>query len=196
MINKIIECFVTVLYVGKIRFAPGSFGSLVAFPLAYSLMYLILKYEIIFHFAGLSQPELISLNIFIIEIIVILILFILGIYTSSIYVKVTKRKDPKEVVIDEVVGQMLTIILCSFSVIFVQASNLSQNLDNTTINLIFLFLLPFVLFRLFDIFKPWPIIWIDKNISGGFGIMIDDIIAAIFATVMQYVIIFLILDFI
>lgn len=42
-------------------------------------------------------------------------------------------------------------------------------------------ILGFVLFRLFDILKPWPISWLDKKVSGGFGIMIDDVIAGIAA---------------
>jgi len=42
-------------------------------------------------------------------------------------------------------------------------------------------LLGFVLFRVFDILKPWPISWLDKRVHGGFGIMIDDVIAGLFA---------------
>ncbi len=45
----------------------------------------------------------------------------------------------------------------------------------------------FVLFRLFDIFKPWPISWLDKKVSGGFGIMIDDVIAGLAAAAVIYV---------
>jgi phosphatidylglycerophosphatase A len=62
------------------------------------------------------------------------------------------------------------------------------------INFSFLFVLPFVLFRLFDIIKPWPINWFDKNIKGGIGIMVDDIVAAIFASVTHYAIIFTLID--
>ena len=46
-------------------------------------------------------------------------------------------------------------------------------------------LLAFVLFRLFDIVKPWPIRWFDRRIHGGFGVMFDDLIAALFAMVVQ-----------
>ena len=42
-------------------------------------------------------------------------------------------------------------------------------------------LLGFVLFRFFDIIKPWPIKWLDQHVQGGFGIMIDDVLAAVFA---------------
>lgn len=41
----------------------------------------------------------------------------------------------------------------------------------------------FALFRLFDIFKPWPIRWLDRHVEGGFGIMIDDVVAGIFAAI-------------
>ena len=50
----------------------------------------------------------------------------------------------------------------------------------------------FVLFRLFDIWKPWPISWLDKNIKGGFGILLDDLIAGLFAGVILYSLFFLI----
>jgi phosphatidylglycerophosphatase A len=47
-------------------------------------------------------------------------------------------------------------------------------------------LIGFLLFRLFDIWKPWPISWLDKRVHGGFGIMIDDVIAGIFAAILLY----------
>ena len=47
----------------------------------------------------------------------------------------------------------------------------------------------FVLFRIFDIGKPWPIRWIDQNISGGLGIMLDDVLAALYAWLILYVIV-------
>jgi phosphatidylglycerophosphatase A len=50
----------------------------------------------------------------------------------------------------------------------------------------------FVLFRLFDIWKPWPISWVDQNIKGGFGILLDDLIAGLFAGVILYPLFFLI----
>ena len=48
-------------------------------------------------------------------------------------------------------------------------------------SLLFLFIIPFVLFRFFDIVKPFPIKWVDKNVSGGFGILIDDVLAGVMA---------------
>ena len=75
---------------------------------------------------------------------------------------------------------MLVIILTSFSVIFVYSSSMPQKIDAAYIDFIFLFLMPFVLFRAFDILKPWPINWLDSNIKGALGVMIDDVAAALF----------------
>ena len=54
--------------------------------------------------------------------------------------------------------------------------------------------MPFVLFRIFDIFKPWPINYIDSNVKGGLGVMLDDVVAAIFASVMHYALVFIIIN--
>jgi phosphatidylglycerophosphatase A len=119
-----------------------------------------------------------------------IVLFIAGTYFTSLYIKETGREDPKEVVIDEVVGQMFTILLSCLASSFVHNSSLSEKLSSDTIDFIFMFVLPFGLFRFFDIVKPWPINWIDKNIKGGIGVMLDDILAAIFAITMCYAITF------
>ena len=71
----------------------------------------------------------------------------------------------------------------------------SKKIGEMYTDFIFLFLLPFVLFRIFDIFKPWPINWFDRNIKSAFGVMIDDIVAAFFAVVSQYVVVFFIMGF-
>ncbi len=49
-------------------------------------------------------------------------------------------------------------------------------------------LMGFLLFRIFDIWKPWPIRWVDKNVHGGFGVMFDDVMAAVFAWVIVFII--------
>ncbi len=69
--------------------------------------------------------------------------------------------DHGGIVWDEVAGYLLTMYWAPFTL---------QNM-----------LIGFVLFRLFDILKPWPINWLDKHVSGGFGIMIDDILAGLMA---------------
>ena len=73
----------------------------------------------------------------------------------------SESKDNSFIVIDEVAGMLVALSFISHDLI--------------------LYLFAFLLFRLFDIFKPWPISWIDKNIKGGLGILLDDLIAGFFA---------------
>ena len=88
-------------------------------------------------------------------------LFILGIYLCAYTAKALQTDDPSAVVWDEMVA--LPLVLAGFP------------LD-------WKFLLAgFVLFRVFDMCKPWPISWFDRRIHGGLGIMLDDVIAAVFA---------------
>jgi phosphatidylglycerophosphatase A len=154
-----------------------------------------LKHQVVFYISGYNPNEQQFLSVFLIEILATIILFFAGTYFTKIYIKDAQEQDPKEVVIDEVVGHMLVIILTSFSVIFVYSSSVPQKIEATYIDFIFLFLMPFVLFRTFDILKPWPINWLDSNIKGALGVMIDDVAAALFAVVCQYVIVFFIINF-
>ncbi|ABV75375.1 Phosphatidylglycerophosphatase A [Rickettsia akari str. Hartford] len=188
------EFFATFLYIGKMKYCPGTFGSIAAFPLTYFLIYFIVNNKIIILFSNLTLGEAQLVSIFIISFSLCLILLILGTYFTKIYLNYTNSNDPKEVVIDEVVGQMLTIILVFFSALFANESHLIKYFSPLTINIILLFILPFCLFRFFDIVKPWPINWFDKNIKGSIGVMLDDLLAAIFAAVTQYAIIFVLID--
>lgn len=194
--NKLVELLATFFYIGKIKYCPGTFGSLAAFPLYYIIVYFTMTNQIIFSFKNLNNMEQQMLTIFTIVSAFNIALFIIGIYCSSLYIKNTGREDPKEVVIDEVVGQMLVVSSCVFSNLFIHYSNVTNYLDTKHINFIFLFILPFVLFRFFDIIKPWPINWADRKIKGGLGVMLDDILAAIFAIVCQYAITFIIIDWV
>jgi phosphatidylglycerophosphatase A len=87
-------------------------------------------------------------------------LFILGVWVSDTISRMMKKEDPRTVVIDEAAGQFLALFLLS-----PQWSLCAAN---------------FVLFRFFDIVKPFPIKRVE-TFPGGFGIMLDDIVAAIFA---------------
>ncbi len=71
---------------------------------------------------------------------------------------------PKGVVWDEIVGYLITMLGLPFNWMWMLGG--------------------FLLFRLFDIWKPWPIRWVDRNVKGGLGIMFDDVIAAVFACVL------------
>jgi len=88
-------------------------------------------------------------------------LFCIGWWAAQVYVKRRMVQDPAEIVIDEIAAQMLVFVFA----------------PPTWYNLI----LGFALFRLFDIWKPWPIRWVDRTIGGGFGVMFDDILAALYA---------------
>jgi phosphatidylglycerophosphatase A len=90
-------------------------------------------------------------------------LFALGVWASEVTGRALGVSDHGGIVIDEIVAMM--IVLC-----FTPETPLA-------------WLLAFALFRLFDIVKPWPINWFDQRVKGGLGVMIDDLIAAIFAIV-------------
>ncbi len=126
------------------------------------------------------------LSIFIIFITLIILLFIIGMWLSSSYIKYYDTDDPKEIIIDEVVGQMLVIILTIPNIIIAQNSWLKHYLSKFQLNFVFLFLLPFIVFRLCDILKPWPIGWVDKTFKSGFGVMFDDIAAGLMSIVIIY----------
>lgn len=85
------------------------------------------------------------------------LIFIVGIWASTHYGKITKSHDSKHCVIDECLGQSLVLLFTPNDLLF--------------------YLLAFVYFRFFDIIKPWPTNWFDRNVKGGFGVMIDDVVA-------------------
>ncbi|QKX01410.1 phosphatidylglycerophosphatase A [Wolbachia endosymbiont of Cruorifilaria tuberocauda] len=103
--------------------------------------------------------------------VIIFLLFLIGLWSIVNYTKYYQTiQDPEEVVIDEVVGQLLTVFLTSIL--------LNQEMNSL------LLMLCFFSFRLFDIIKTWPINLIDRNIKCPLGIMLDDITAAILACVL------------
>ncbi len=91
-----------------------------------------------------------------------LAVFAVGIWASEIYARAAGTEDPGAVVIDEVAGQWLTLALAA-------------PLDPLFYALGFLF------FRVADILKPWPVNWAERRFAGGLGIMLDDILAAVYA---------------
>lgn len=103
----------------------------------------------------------------------VIISFIIGIAATAEVLKTTPH-DPGFVVIDEVSGQLLT-----FAPV---AAFLQGNLNSWGI-----YLSGFVLFRIFDIFKPQPVRWADRKILNAWGVMLDDIIAGIYAMLILYI---------
>lgn len=93
---------------------------------------------------------------------------VLGIVATAAVLKRSSVKDPSFVVIDEVAGQWIAL--------------LPAGLDPV------LFVAGFLAFRLFDIWKPWPISWADRAVPGALGVMLDDLIAGAFAAALVYAI--------
>jgi phosphatidylglycerophosphatase A len=93
-----------------------------------------------------------------------IIALVIGILACSDHVRETGRDDPSECVIDELAGQW---VACAF-VCFLPVSFPA-------------FFLAFALFRLFDIWKPWPVSWAEDNLKSGLGVMMDDIVAGLMA---------------
>lgn len=185
--NLIATCF----FVGKIKYAPGTFGSLLAFPINYFVASFVVKSRFLLPIEGFSYTERELATLVTCLLFSSLLVFFVGWIASNHYIKRTGREDPKEIVIDEVAGQMLTSALTFFSVAFLHVSDLGMKLDSQFIDVFCYFLLPFALFRLCDIIKPWPIGWMDRNIKGGLGVMLDDMAAGFMAVVLHHSIIFL-----
>lgn len=86
---------------------------------------------------------------------------LLGIWAGQVYVAHHRTEDPGEVVVDEIAAQLLVLAALPLT--------------------LFSTLVGFLLFRLFDIWKPWPVSWADRSVKGGLGIMLDDLLAAAYA---------------
>ena len=106
---------------------------------------------------------------FFIIFITILIFFSYSFISINNSFEVFNDDDPSEIVIDEVVGQMVVLLFIPiYETLFF-------------VNNLYYYLLSFIFFRLFDIWKPYPINYVDNNVKGAIGIMMDDIIAAIYS---------------
>ena len=135
-VNKLIYSW---FYLGFSPFAPGTMGTIGAIP----LIILLSRFGLYWY------------------LVITIVLMLLGCYLANIAAIDLKNSDPKQVVIDEVVGFLITMIA------------LPINWQSI--------LLGFICFRILDIFKPFPISYCDQKIKGGVGIMLDDVLAGIFA---------------
>ena len=131
---------------GLAPFAPGTWGSLAALPVAAICVWL----------GGTLALQMVSAA-----------LLAIGIAASNVYARAAGIKDPGEVVIDEVAGQCLTLLVVPLQPLHYFAA--------------------FLLFRFFDIVKPFPIRWLERKLPGGYGIMLDDTGAAIYAMIVYLV---------
>ena len=136
---------------GKIKFMPGTFGSLAT---TIFLFYL-------FHSLNISS------NIILIGLIII---FIYSFYAVSTHTESSKNKDPGEIIIDEFLGQSIPIYLYE----------ISHGTTKESDQAIVYYALFFILFRYFDIMKPFPVNFFDKNFKNSFGVIMDDICAGLY----------------
>ena len=151
MLNKINFLFVTLFGIGKIKKIPGSFASLT------TTLFLFFLFHV------LKVPP----NIVLISVIAI---FFISLYAVNIFIKDLDNKDPKEVVIDEFIGQSIPICLYEIA---------HEGTKETSQVLTFYFIM-FILFRVFDIAKPYPVSYYDKNFKNSFGVIMDDVCAGLY----------------
>ena len=152
---------VTTFGVGYLPLAPGTYGSAVGI-LIY-LFFASIESRTNFYFSEQGwQDAQISAWIHAFNLILFLLFCLLGIWASNRAVKLFQNKDPQQAVVDEVIGQLITFLFIPFAVSwkFVVAG--------------------FLLFRLFDIWKPYPIDSL-QNLPAGIGVCADDILAGVYA---------------
>ncbi|MDB9689083.1 phosphatidylglycerophosphatase A, partial [Acinetobacter baumannii] len=125
-------------------------------------------------FALLFVPIWLSLG-FTLSLIAILIMSVVGIYICGQTAKILDVHDDGRIVWDEFAGQSITFL----PLLYLQQINWIWVITG------------FILFRIFDVWKPWPIRVIDRQVHGGFGIMLDDIIAGVWAALCTLIIIHL-----
>ena len=136
---------------GKIKLIPGTLGSLATIIILY----------ILFHALSIS-PYLILAGLIIISIYSFLAI------TS--YIETNENKDPKEIIIDEFIGQSIPIYLYE----------ISHGTEKSPDEAIIFYGICFILFRFFDIKKPFPVNFIDKNYKNSFGVIMDDVCAGLY----------------
>ena len=165
MFKKINLLFVTFFWTGYIKIASGTFASLFT---SIIFFYLFRLY--------------ISIDYFQILCLVILFVFIYSLYAIKTLENEFEEIDAKQIVIDEVVGQTIPILLIEY-ITFSQSELLGADL--------YLYVASFFLFRFFDIFKPFPIRYFDKNYKNSFGIMFDDVLAGAYSSIVILLLIIL-----
>jgi phosphatidylglycerophosphatase A len=151
MINKINFLFVTLFGIGKIKKIPGSIASLATTIFLFFLLHI---FKI--------TPNFI--------LVFVIIVFFIALYAVNVFIKNLDNKDPKEVVIDEFIGQSIPI--CLYEIAHEGTKETSQVLTS--------YFIMFILFRIFDIVKPYPVSYYDKNFKNSFGVIMDDVAAGLY----------------
>jgi len=151
MIKTFNSLLVTMFGLGKIKFMPGTFGSLATTIILFYL----------FHSLNISSNAIL---------IGWMIIFIYSFYAVSTHTEDSKNKDPGEIIIDEFLGQSIPIYLYE----------ISHGTTKEGGEAIIYYTLFFILFRYFDIMKPFPVSFFDKNFKNSFGVIMDDVCAGLY----------------
>jgi len=152
---------ITTFGVGYIPLAPGTWGSAVG--VAIYLLFLSVETNLGIYFVHKGwSAEQITAWIHAVNIIIFLVFCLVGVWASGRATRLFQNKDPQKVVVDEVIGQLLVFMFVPFALhwYYVVAG--------------------FLLFRLFDIWKPYPIDSL-QNLPAGIGVCADDILASVYA---------------
>ena len=139
------------LGLGKIKIIPGTLGSIVTVIILY----------ILFHVLNVSS-DFILLGL--------ILIFVYSFPAIESYIKNNENKDPGEIIIDELIGQSIPIF----------AYEISHGTKKAPDEALIFYFICFVLFRIFDILKPFPVSFFDKNYKNSFGVMLDDVCAGLY----------------
>ena len=151
MIKTFNSLFVTLFGIGKIKTIPGTFGSLATIIILF----------VLFHTLNISS-NLILLGL--------IIIFIYSFSAVASHTENSENKDPKEIVIDEFIGQSIPIFLYE----------ISHGTEKSPNEALIFYVICFVLFRFFDIKKPFPVSFFDRNFKNSFGVIMDDVCAGLY----------------
>lgn len=159
--DRIILLIATGLGSGYSPVAPGTAGAIVGVGLFLVSKYAERTYDVKYFALGVCW-----------------VVIFLGIWVSARAAKSFAAKDPRQIVIDEIAGQFIALLL---------TPGLSESLESSSMKkAIYLSLLCFAFFRLFDIVKPYPIKKLE-NLKSGLGVMADDIMAGVYAGIVLHV---------
>ena len=136
---------------GKVKFIPGTFGSFATVIILF----------ICFHILHLNS------NVILLG---LLIIFGYSFIAITNHTKDDENKDPGEIIIDELIGQSIPIF----------AYEISHGTEKSSDEALIFYCICFVLFRFFDIVKPFPVSFFDKNFKNSFGVIMDDVCAGIY----------------
>ena len=151
MIKTFNSLFVTMFGIGKIKMIPGTVGSLATIIILF----------VLFHTLNISS-NLILLGL--------IIIFIYSFSAVASHTENSENKDPKEIIIDEFIGQSIPIYLYE----------ISHGTEKSPNEAIIFYAICFVLFRFFDIKKPFPVSFFDRNFKNSFGVIMDDVCAGLY----------------